>query len=92
MDMNERNALARRISQAALIVLIGTLLSGPVGLVLVKTVSPQPAWVDGQTFARHYHPLHSVPFWFGIVLLVGFLMFFSALPRVEDEEHYFWGA
>lgn len=51
---------------------------------MVKLTHPQPVWQDGIVFAQHFHPIQIVPYLFGIVLLLGFLLFFSALPEAND--------
>lgn len=70
---------------SAIIVIIGCALSGPVGVVLVKLIHPQPPWENAITFAENYHIVQSIPYIFGIILLFGFLGFFSSLPKGEGE-------
>jgi len=70
-----RGTQALRTSAA--LVLLGTVLSGPVAMLVVARVSPQPAWTDVRTFADNYHPVQSLPYALGYILLAGFV-FFSA--------------
>lgn len=65
---------ARLISSSALIALTGFLLSGPVGLLLVKMIAPQPQWESPAVFANHYHIVQDVPFYFGFLLIGGMVM------------------
>lgn len=57
---------------AGVLLLVALPLSGPLGMVLVSAVAPQPPWTDAATFMRHYHPLQALPFLFGFVLLLAF--------------------
>ena len=70
-----RGTQALRTSAA--LVLAGAVLSGPVAMLVVAQVSPQPAWTDVSTFAENYHPVQSLPYALGYLLLAGFV-FFSA--------------
>ena len=47
---------------AALLLIAGIVLSGPLGLIVVGVVHPQPAWQDAQTLAANYHPIQTLPF------------------------------
>ena len=73
------------LSLAALVTIVGTLLSGPVGVLIVKSSHPQPAWVDAASYIQSFHPVQLLPYYFGFVLLGGFLWFFSALPQLESH-------
>lgn len=39
------------------LVLAGAVLSGPVAMLVVARMSPQPAWTGVNAFADHYHPV-----------------------------------
>lgn len=67
----------RALRTSGLLVLAGAVLSGPVAMLVVAQVSPQPAWVDVSTFVDHYHPVQVLPYVLGYILLSGFV-FFSA--------------
>lgn len=60
---------------AAALVLMGAVLSGPVAMLVVAHVSPQPAWTDVSAFADNYHPVQALPYVLGYVLLAGFVFF-----------------
>lgn len=70
-----RGTQALRTSAA--LVLAGAVLSGPVAMLVVAQVSPQPAWSDVSAFADNYHPVQLLPYVLGYILLAGFV-FFSA--------------
>ncbi len=83
--MKSDHTISKMLSIAALIIIFATCFSGPVGVILVKTIAPQPTWIDADLFARNFHPIQSVPYYFGIILLIGFLLFFSSLPIAKTE-------
>jgi hypothetical protein len=39
------------------LVLAGAVLSGPVAMLVVARMSPQPAWTGVSAFRDHYHPV-----------------------------------
>jgi hypothetical protein len=83
------NARARFLSIAAVVVLCGILLSGPVAVGLVEAFAPQPAWQDAATFIQHYSWLQALPYVFGFLILGGFVLFMAALVGTgrEDQRH-----
>jgi len=68
-----RGTQALRTSAA--LVLVGTVLSGPVAMLVVARVSPQPAWTGVSAFADNYHPVQALPYVLGYILLAGFVLF-----------------
>ena len=62
---------------SGLLVLVGAVLSGPVAVLVVAQVSPQPPWTGVSAFADNYHPVQVLPYLLGYILLGGFA-FFSA--------------
>jgi hypothetical protein len=63
------------VRTSAALVLAGAVLSGPVAMLVVALVSPQPAWIDVSAFADHYHPMQLLPYALGYILLAGFVFF-----------------
>ena len=59
--------------------LVGAVLSGPVGLLAVGATHPQPAWQGPELFARSYHPVQTLPFFLGFVLVGGFVALVAGL-------------
>ncbi len=82
------NARSKSLSVSAVLILIGMFLSGPVGSYIVQLISPEPAWVDAKTYIQHYTELQSMPYFFGFVLMLGFILFFASLPRPETDAGY----
>jgi hypothetical protein len=60
---------------SAALVLVGAVLSGPVAMLVVVQVSPQPAWTSVSAFADNYHPVQALPYVLGYILLAGFVLF-----------------
>lgn len=50
------------------LVLVGAVLSGPVAMLVVAQVSPQPAWSGVSAFADNYHPVQALPYVLGYIL------------------------
>jgi hypothetical protein len=55
--------------------LAGAVLSGPVAMLVVSQVAPQPAWTSVGVFADNYQPVQALPYVLGYALLVGFVLF-----------------
>jgi hypothetical protein len=67
---------------AALLLVFGTLLSGPVGLVVVAAIHPQPPWQDAPTFVANFHPIQTFPFFAGFLLVLGSCLLVATLYRL----------
>lgn len=63
---------------------LGIITSGPLSLVIVSAVQPQPSWVDAETFADQYNPIQALPFLCGLVLVAG-------LVALVGSIHSLWG-
>ena len=69
----------RAVLRAAALLIAGVVLSGPLALLVVGLVHPQPAWVDAATFARAYHPVQLLPYAGGFALIGGFVLLLASL-------------
>jgi len=78
------NAAARAPVVGAVATLAGILLSGPVSLALVR-LHPQPAWSGPEAFARAYHPIQTIPYFTGFLLVGGALYLIAALQTLASE-------
>lgn len=83
MDIAHRQA--RQISIAAAVVLAGIILSGPVAVVLVEVLAPQPSWQGVTTFIEHYSWLQSLPYVFGFFIAGGFILLVASTPAGDDD-------
>lgn len=59
---------------AGVITFIGTLISGPITFLGVSAIKPQPEWISAQVYVENYHPIQSVTFYFGFLLILGSVM------------------
>lgn len=71
----------------AIVTLAGIVLSGPVSLVMVNALHPQPAWTGPEAFARAYHPIQTLPYFTGFLLVGGSLYLIAALQTLAGEAH-----
>lgn len=68
----------RGLRVSAALVLAGATLSGPGAMLLVSRIGPQPPWTTVDAFAVHYHPVQTVPYLLGYLLLLGFVLFVAS--------------
>lgn len=59
--------------------LVGSILSGPVALAIVGATHPQPSWSGPETFAAHFHRIQTLPFFFGLLMVAGFVVLVGGL-------------
>lgn len=85
-DVMKDNELYKMIKLSALIVIIGSLLSGPITAGIVKLTCPQPAWIDARTYLENYNWVQSLPIIFGFVFLMGNCLFLSSVIRQAKTE------
>jgi hypothetical protein len=81
---DDRRPALRAGALAAACTLIGTLASGPIALFVLHTTHPQPDWQDARVFARHYHPIQSLPFFLGLLLVSGFVLLIASLHVLAE--------
>ena len=81
---SSRNA-EKSVATAAWLVLVGTLASGPVGISVVAVTHPQPVWQDAETFVTAYHSVQNLPYYFGFVLVGGFMGLVMSLRLVAPD-------
>jgi hypothetical protein len=88
MTMNHERGDAP-LFRASILSAAGILLSGPLGLLVVMLVHDQPAWHDAGTFIRNYHPVQTVPYVFGFMLIFGIVLFLSRCAALfpQEERH-----
>lgn len=84
--MNYNSQINRFLSISAVITIIGILFSGPVGVLIISMLRPQPVWQGAEVFANNYHRVQSLPFIFGFFMMLGFVLFISAISRLADTE------
>lgn len=72
----------RSAAQAALIVIIGIVASGPLALLVVAATHPQPAWSGAAAFAAAYRPIQLLPYVGGLVLVGGCVALVASLAAL----------
>lgn len=77
---------ARYLSVSALLVILGIVMSGPVGMFIVKIFGNQPYWQNARVFVESYSSIQALPFVFGFFVILGFVLFFASLINVGKEE------
>ena len=90
MDTNIDKSNHRLIVLSAILVIVGSMFSGPVGYLIVNLVNPIP-WTDAQSFAAQYHPIQTLPYWFGFLYLAGFILFITASRQLLAEKDRIFG-
>jgi len=83
-DATTRPAVGSAVG-AAVVTLAGIVLSGPVSLALVAALHPQPAWSGPDAFVRAYHPIQTLPYFTGFLLVGGSLYMIAALQTLAGE-------
>lgn len=56
---------------ASVLTMIGIVLSGPAAVAIVEATHPQPPWDGPVLFARSFHPVQTLPYPGGILLIGG---------------------
>jgi hypothetical protein len=70
---------------AAIITIVGTLFSGPLAFLVVSSIQPQPAWSGAQTYVANYHPVQSITFYFGFLLLFGSVLMITTIYILDNK-------
>ena len=84
----QRILIANRLgARSAALTFFGILLSGPASLAVLNVTHPQPSWQGPEAFARHYHPIQSLPFLTGIAMVGGFVLLVAAIHVAARAEH-----
>jgi hypothetical protein len=73
-------------ANGALCTAIGIVTSGPLAILVLAKVHPQPAWRDAVTFAQHYHWLQALPYFAGLSLVFGFVAMMASLYELAPAE------
>lgn len=71
---------------ACALVIASIFLSGPIGMFLTYVIHPQPSWVDAQTFARNFHFIQTLPFFFGFLLTIGSILLVTSTYKLASED------
>ena len=70
----------------AIIAFLGTLFSGPIAMGLVYLVQPQPEWKSVSVYVSNFHPVQTVPFYFGFLLLGGSITMMASIFLISKDK------
>jgi hypothetical protein len=71
---------------SALCTLLGTLLSGPLAVIVLAKLHPQPPWQGAELFARSFHVSQTFPYFAGFFLVGGFVTLMASLHALATDE------
>jgi len=63
----------------AILSAIGVVASGPLAILVVALVQPQPMWDGPTVFVENFHRIQTLPFYFGFLLVVGSILMLVAI-------------
>ncbi len=84
--MSQVAAITPGLRASAILVSAGAVLSGPIAMLTVSQLAPQPPWTDVLTFANHYRSVQALPYLLGYILLSGFVLFAAACHAAAPAE------
>jgi len=71
---------------AAFCTLVGLVLSGPLAVVVLGKLHPQPAWQGAEPFAQNFHMSQTFPYFAGFFLVGGYVMLMASLHALASDE------
>lgn len=86
--MNDSLVTARNLRTGivgAALTVAGILLSGPLGLLLVSAVQSSGPWQGPAAYVQNYHPIQTLPFFCGFLLVSGYVVLMTALHQIAEE-------
>lgn len=85
--MNTELKTIRDALRASIILLTGILLSGIIGNIVSDLFGKQPAWKDIETYASHFRTMQMLTFWFGFIMIIGFLWMIVQIYFLSTPAH-----
>jgi hypothetical protein len=77
----------RAVAQSALVVIVGILISGPIALLVVAAIHPQPPWETAERFGAEFHWIQRLPYLGGFLLIGGCVALIASLHAVVPREY-----
>jgi len=65
---------------------IGILTSGPLAVLVVALVQPQPLWDGPELFVENFHRIQTLPFYFGFLLATGSIMMLVSIYLLSKKQ------
>lgn len=81
----EDSATLRMALAGAILTITGTVFSGPLAFLAVSAIQPQPAWSEASVYASNYHPIQSLTFYFGGLLIAGSVMMVASIHVLDGK-------
>lgn len=69
----------------AILTAVGVLTSGPLAILAVAVVQPQPEWGGPELFVTSFHRIQTLPFYFGFLLLVGSILMLASICALSKH-------
>jgi len=70
----------------AILSAIGILTSGPLAVLVVALVEPQPLWDGPDVFVDNFHRIQTLPFYFGFLLATGSIMMLVSIYLLSKKQ------
>ncbi len=70
----------------AILSAIGILTSGPLAVLVVTLVEPQPLWDGPDVFVDNFHRIQTLPFYFGFLLATGSIMMLVSICLLSRRQ------
>ncbi len=78
--------LIKNSINVCILLIASVLASGPIGVALVRLLSPQPDWVGAGIFINNFNHVQSLPYFFGYGLIIGSVLLVSMIYKLAREE------
>jgi hypothetical protein len=70
----------------AILTIVGTLLSGPISILVVSLVQAQPPWESAGVFVENFHRIQTLPFYLGFLLIIGSILIIASIYQMAVEK------
>ena len=81
-----KHADAHKIGMlGAILSAIGILTSGPLAVLVVALVHPQPSWDGPDLFVENFHRIQTMPFFFGFLLATGSILMLVSIYLLSKK-------
>lgn len=68
------------------LLIFSILASGPLGVLIVDLIQPQPEWSGAGIFINNFHSIQSLPYFLGFGLIIGSILLISFLYKAAKPE------
>jgi hypothetical protein len=84
-EKSERPDIYRIGMLGAVLCVLGIVTSGPLAVLVVVLVHPQPAWNGAALFVENFHRIQTLPFYFGFLLLTGSILMLASIYLLSKQ-------